>query len=178
MKFIKDILLIELETTGQDTDKDSIIQISALLLDKDNLLEKGFFNSYVRVSLLENTISKHAAMLHIEFETMQKSPKIQETLKKFNDQFDVPLLLASHNVSNLFFLKNAYRKALIPFEFDSHMLELWTLSYIYTINYGIRKLPTLHTLIDHFNLTLKNPNNALEKVRLEAEIFRRIVKGV
>jgi DNA polymerase III alpha subunit (gram-positive type) len=178
MKFIKDILLVELETTGPDSDKDSIIQLSAILLDKDNLLEKDFFNSYVRVSLLENTISKHAAMLHIAFESMQKSPKIYETIKKFNDQFDIPVLLASHNFLNLFFLKNAYRKALVPFSFDSHMLELWTLSYIYTLNNGLRKIPTLHTLIDHFNLPLKNPNNALEKVRLEAEIFRRIVRGV
>ncbi len=178
MKFIKDILLVELETTGQDTDRDSIIQLSAVLLDKDNLLEKDFFNSIVRVSLLENTISKHAAMLGIPFEEMRKSQKIYETLKKFTEQFDKPILLASHNVTNLFFLRNAYRKSLIPFEFDSHVLELWTLSYIYTLTNGIKKMPTLYTLLDHFNMKLKNEHNAMEKARAEAAIFRKVINNV
>jgi DNA polymerase III alpha subunit (gram-positive type) len=178
MKFIKDILLIELETTGTDPDKDSIIQFSALLLDKDNLLEKDFFNSLVRVSMLENTISKHAAILGIGFDEMRKSPKIYDTLKKFTSQFDRPVLLASHNLTNIFFLRNAYRKSLIPFEFDSHILELWTLNYIYTLSCGIKKLPTLHTLMDHFGMKLKNPRNAFEKIRAEAEIFRKVIKGV
>ena len=44
MKFIKDILLFQIETTGPNIDRDSIIQLSAVLLDKDNLLEKNFFN--------------------------------------------------------------------------------------------------------------------------------------
>ncbi len=177
MKFIKDILLVELETTGPDTEKDSIIQLGAVLLDKDNLLEKDFFNATVRVSLLENTISKHAAMLGITFDDMRKSPKILDTLKKFTEQFDKPILLASHNVTNLFFLRQAYRKSFIPFEFDSHVLELWTLSYIYTLTNGIKKMPTLYTLLDHFGMKLKNEHSALEKARAEAEIFRKIIKG-
>ena len=74
MKFIKDILLFQIEVTGQNVERDSIIQLSAVLLDKDNLLEKNFFNSYVKVSFLDNTITQHADMLQVPFETLQKSP--------------------------------------------------------------------------------------------------------
>lgn len=176
MKFIKDILLFDLETTGPNPDKDSIIQLSGILLDKDNLLEKSFFSSYVRVSLLEGIISEHAELLNIPFASMQKSPKIYDTIKKFHTQFGSTPLLATHNTANLLFLKNAFKKAIVPFDYNDHILELWTLGYIYTLNYGIRKMPSFHTFLDHFGMKLKNRHDALEKARLSAEIFRKIIK--
>src|SRR5258708_7144499 len=140
MKFIKDILWFDLTTTGPDSEKDNIIQLSAVLLDKDNLLEKAVFNFYVRVSLLDAIITKHAQLLNIPFDDLRKSQKIYDVIKKFHSTFGNKVLLATHNTQSLFFLKNAFKKALIPFNYDSHILELWTLGYIYTLNYGIRKM--------------------------------------
>src|SRR6185369_8728789 len=109
MKFIKDILLFDLETTGPDIDKDNVIQLSAILIDKDNLLEKNFFNSYVRISFLEGTITQHAELLNIPFETMQKSPKIYDAIKKFHLTLGHDALLATHNVNNLLFLRQGFK---------------------------------------------------------------------
>ncbi len=176
MKFVKDILLFDLETTGPDADKDNIIQLSAILLDKDNLLEKNFFNSYVRVSLLDATITQHAEILNIPFDEMRKSLKIYDVIKKFHQTFDNNALLATHNLANVLFLRNGFKKAVIPFDYDKHVLELWTLGYIYTMNYGIKKMPTFNTMLDHFHMKQKNRHNALEKVRLAAEVFRKIIK--
>lgn len=175
MKFIKDLLFIETTTTGPDTDKDSIIQLSAILLDKDNLLEKSYFNSYVRVSLLDNCIQKHAELLGTSPITLQKSPKIYETIKSFHTTYNSELILATHNIQNILFLKNAYKKTAIVWPFDVHILELWTLSYIYSLHYGIRKIPTLYTLLDHFRLKLKNPSDALERVRNQTIIFKKLI---
>ncbi len=178
MKFIKDLLFFEFNTTGADTDKDSIIQLSAVLLDKDNLLEKANFNCYVRVSFMDSLILEHSRLLGVDFDTLKKSPKIFDCLKQFKAKFGIDLLLATHNVSNLLFLKNAFRKSAVPFDYDQHIIELWTLGYIYTLNYGLRKMPTFNTFIDHFRLKQERPQDALEKVRLEAEVFRKIVKAV
>ncbi len=175
MKFIKDILFIETTTTGPDTDKDSIIQLSAILLDKDNLLEKANFNSYVRVSLLESTIHKHAQILDIPDEVMRKSSKIYEVAKKFYDQFGNDLLLATHNVQNLFFLRNAFKKANIPYDYDNHVIELWTLEYIYALSYGIKKMPTLNTLLDHFRIKQVSQSNAIERARACTIVFKKII---
>ena len=81
MKFIKDLLFFEIQTTGQDPDKDSIIQLSAILLDKDNLLEKNNFNSYIRVSYLDSIINDHAKLLHTDYESLRKSPKVYDAIK-------------------------------------------------------------------------------------------------
>lgn len=178
MKFIKDLLFFELSTTGQDTDRDNVVQIAGILLDKDNLLEKNFFNSFVRVSYMDSIMSQHAQLLGVDFEVIKKSPKIYDAAKKFHEKFGTNVLLATHNVSNILFLKNAFKKAAIPFDYNMHVVELWTLGYIYTLNYGLKKMPTFNTFIDHFGLKQKKTDNALEKVRLEAEIFRRIIKEV
>jgi hypothetical protein len=39
-------------------------------------------------------------------------------------------------------------------------------------------MPTFHTFVDYFKLKQKSPWDGMEKVRLEAEIFRRIIKEV
>ncbi len=177
MKFIKDILLFQIETTGPNIERDSILQLSAVLLDKDNLLEKNFFNSYIKASFLENTIAQHAGMLQIPYEELKRSPKANDVIRDFAKKFGHEPLLATHTVNNVQFLKQAFKKNLIPFEYHGHVLDIWSLGYVYTLHYGLKKMPTMETLFSHFNLKLKNPHNALEKARLSAEVFRKIVNG-
>jgi len=178
MKFIKDLLFFEVQTTGQDPEKDAVIQLSAILLDKDNLLEKDNFNTYIRVSYLDAIINEHAQLLHTDYETLKKSPKIYDAIKIFHKKFGNNLLLATHNFHHLLFLKNAFKKAVVTYDYDHHVIQLWTLGYIYTLNYGLKKMPTFHTFVDYFKLKQREPWNAMEKVRLEAEIFRKIIKEV
>lgn len=176
MKFIKDLIIFELQTTGTETEKDNIIQLSAIVLDKDNLLEKNVFNSYVRISMLEGTIAQHAEALGIPYETMRKSPKIYDVVKQFHAQLGTDGLLCTHTISNVMFLKTAFKKAGVPFDYDRHVVDLWTLGYIYTLNYGIKKMPTFNTFLDYFRLKQTNRYNALERARLAGEIFRKIIK--
>jgi DNA polymerase III epsilon subunit-like protein len=177
MKFIKDILVFQLETTGPNIERDSIVQLSAVLLDKDNLLEKNFFNSYIKVSFLETTIQQHAELLQVPFATLNKSPKLAEVIRQFSEKFGTTPLLSTHTVSNVQFLRQAFKKTFAPYEYDSHVLDLWSLGYVYTLHYGLKKMPTMETLFTHFNLKSENRHNALEKARLMAEVFRRIVNG-
>ncbi len=177
MKFIKDILFFQVETTGSNLDRDVIVQLSAILLDKDNLLEKDFFNSYVKVSFIDQTLEQHAQLLNVPFDVLRTSPKLHEVIKNFTTKFGYTPLLATHTVQNVQFLRQAFKKTFIPYEYDAHILDLWSLGYVYTLHYGIKKMPTLETLFQHFNLKIKNRSNALEKARLAAEVFKRIVAG-
>lgn len=177
MKLIKDILIFQIETTGNDVERDHIIQLSAVLLDKDSLLEKNYFNSYVKVSFLDGTVQNHANHLGITFEELRKSPKITEVIKNFVATFGYEPLLATQSVPNYLFLKQAFKKTLTPFNYDRHLLDVWSLSYIYIIHYGIKKIPTLDTMATHFNIKPTRHNDALAKARLTAEVFKRIIKG-
>jgi DNA polymerase III epsilon subunit-like protein len=178
MKFIRDILFFDINATGQDPDKDSIIQLSAVLLGRDNLLEKANFNSCVRVSFLDSIINEHSKLLRVDYETLRKSPKIYDCIKQFRHKFGRDLLLGTHNFSSVLFLKAAFRKAAVPFDYDSHIIDLWTLGYVYTLNYGLKKMPTFNTFLDYFKIKQKRPWDSMEKVRLEVEVFRKIIKEV
>lgn len=178
MKFIKDLLFFEIQTTGLDVDKDNVIQLSAVLLDKDNLLEKANFNSFIRVSYLDSVINEHAKILHTDYDILKKSPKIYDVIKQFKNKFGTNLLLATNNLGKLLFLKAAFKKAVVTFDYDQHVVELWTLGYVYTLNFGLKKMPSLNTFLEHFRLKEKHPWDALEKARLEAEVFRKIIKAV
>lgn len=177
MKFIKDLLIVEIETTGDDSDKDPIIQLAGLLLDKDNLLEKGIFNSYIRTSLLEGTLREQGKRLGVDLSVMRSSPKHLEAMKKFAETFKHPVTLTLQNVKHFLFLRNAFKKVSLPFPFDYQMFELWTIEYLYCQRLGYKKIPTLDTLIDYYKLPVKNYYNALERARLEAEVLRRILKS-
>lgn len=178
MKFIKDLLFFEIQSTGLNAEKDSIIQLSAVLLDKDNLLEKNNFNSFIKVSYLDSIINEHAKLLNIAPEVLRKSPKIYDCIKHFHQKFGHNLLLAVHSFQQLLFLKMAFKRAVVPFDYDEHVVQLWTLGYVYTLNYGLKKMPTFNTFLDYFKLKQKNPNDAMERARLEADVFRRIIKEV
>ncbi|MEZ4180508.1 MAG: exonuclease domain-containing protein [Candidatus Doudnabacteria bacterium] len=177
MKFIKDILVIHLETTGPKEERDSILQLSAVLLDKDNLLEKNFFNKHIKVSFLEAKVKEHADKLDIPFEQLKQSPKVAEVIKEFVQEFDYTPLLAFHSLKHYLFLKQAFKKTLTNFTYDDHVIDIWSLGYIYTISYGLGKIPTLTTLAEYFNIPIDEPNNALIKARASAQILRKIILG-
>ena len=65
---------------------------------------------------------------------------------------------------------------MVQFDYDQHILDLWTLGYIYTLNYGLKKCPR-SILFDYFKLSKLTPISA-GKVRHEAEVFRRIIRNM
>lgn len=177
MKLIKDILVFQLETTGSDLERDHVLQIGAVLLDKDSLLEKNYFNGYVKVSFLDGTIQAHAEQLGITFDVLRKSPKINEVIKNFVDTFGYEPLLATQSVHNYLFLRKAFKKTLTPFNYDRHIMDIWSLGYIYSLHAGLKKIPTLATMANHFNLKMAKPNHALEQARLTSQVFKKIING-
>ena len=177
MKLIKDILVFQIETTGIDLERDHILQLSAVLLDKDSLLEKNNYNGFVKVSFLDGTLHSHADQLGVPFDVLRKSPKINEIIKEFVTIFGYEPLLATQSVQNYLFLRKAFKKTLTPFNYDKHLLDVWSLSYIYSLHAGLKKIPTLSTLANHFNLKMAKPNDALERARLTANVFKKIING-
>lgn len=175
MKLIKDLLLFDIQTTGNDTEKDAIIQLSAVLLDKDNLLEKGSFNAYTRTSILDSVLTLHAQIVGVPFEEYKKSQKQQDVFKQFINTFGTNLTLTTLHTGNILFLKNNFKKYGIPFEYDPHILDIWTLGYVYSTHMGLKKIPTLHTLAEMFNQTLHSFNNAQQKVQAETNILRQLI---
>lgn len=178
MKFIKDIVLFDIETSGSDVDRDVIVQFGAVLLDKDNLLEKGFYATYVRNSLLQETLVAHAHAAHVDLAALQGAPKPLDFIKAVTEQFHADVTLAVPNASRLMFLRQAFRKQATAFPYSLTSLDLWTLQYVYSMRMGLKKIPTLHTLSEQFHFTLNNPYNAFERARLYAALLKKMLASL
>ena len=178
MKFARDLLLIDLKTTGPDFHKDLPLQLSAVLLDKDNLLEKSYFNSYIKHYFSQSTNDRIVQILGINKDIWMASPNLKTVLTKFQEQFPFNVIISSHNITNVNFLREAFHRANLSYEYDYHILELWSLGFFFLAKQNIKKVPTAETLGSYFKLRLENPNDALSTSRYLAEILRKLAKGL
>jgi len=176
MKFARDILFIDMQTTGINVEKDFPLQISAVLLDKDNLLEKGAFSSYIKNPFSQTTNDRVVQALGIPREVLIKSPNLKTVLTAFKEKFSYNVTIASHNIVNVNFLRESFRRSNIEYEYDYHVLELWTLAYMYLSKQNLKKIPTAETIGSYFKLSRKNERDSLESCRYYSEIFRQLVK--
>ncbi|MDB4940147.1 MAG: polymerase [Candidatus Doudnabacteria bacterium] len=176
MKFARDILLIDMETTGPDPYKDFPIQLSAILLDKDNLLEKGSFNSYIKHPFSQTTNDRVVQTLGIPKEMWMKAPNLKAVITAFKEKFPYNVTISSQNIINVNFLQESFRKTGISYEYDYHILELWTLSYFYLSKQNIKKIPTAETVGAFFKLQRTKEHDALANCRFLADILRKLTK--
>jgi len=133
MNFKKDILLVDLESTGLDPSKHEIIQIAAILLDKKTLREKRFFNTYVKPQKWKNRDPQAMKINKIEFEQLKLAPLLKFAITEFNKYFNPRNVIFSHYGGPLDtdMMRAAYKKCNLKFEFDHHYFNLWGLFYSY-----------------------------------------------
>lgn len=177
MKFARDILLLSIESTGQNPDKDFPLQIGAILLDKDNLLEKSYFNSYIRFPFSQSTNFHIVQTLGITKEQWINAPNIRAALAEFTALFPYNITMATHNIINVRFLERAFRLAEMPYEYDYHIIEIWTLGYLYLSKLNSKKIPTAETLGQYFKIQKEKDHDAFANCRFLAEIFKQLVKA-
>ena len=178
MKFARDLLLIDIETTGPNPEKDFPIQLAAVLLDRDNLLEKLAFNTYIKHPFSQTTNDRIVETLGIPKETWMRSPNLKTVVTEFKSVFQHSVTIASQNIVNVNFLKESFKRAGVSYEFDYHILELWTIGYLYMAKQNIRKLPTAETVAELFKLTREKDHDALANCRFHADILRKLVSRI
>lgn len=174
MKFARDILLIDFQTTGINVEKDFPLQLAAVLLDKDNLLEKNFFSSYIKHPFSQTTNDRIVQTLEIPKELWMSSPNLKTVLAEFQQKFSYNVTLASQNTVNINFLQECFRRTAQEYEYDYHIIELWTLGYLYMSKQNLKKIPTAATLGTYLKIP-QPQKDALANCRYLAEIFRKLV---
>src|SRR5690242_6308852 len=122
MKFEKDILLMDFETTGEDPENGSPVQIGAILLDKETLEEKDHFYSYIYADL--SKVSPEIKRISgITEEDLKGAPSIQEVTKEFVNKFTGDYYLSSWvQYLDRRMLMRMLRYTGLKFTFDYHYL--------------------------------------------------------
>ncbi|MSR68323.1 3'-5' exonuclease [Candidatus Saccharibacteria bacterium] len=173
--FLKDILLIDFETTGIDLNKSLPIQLGAILLDRQTLAEKDNFLSYIKQDL--SNMSRQSAKIHgITKKEMDTAPTSSEVIGSFIEQFGTEVYLASWNEmldhSMLATMLGSIGKGIDTH--DYHYLDIWSIVHIYMVQRGKGDIIRSEPINEYFGLPARTTHNALEDCKLTAQVLRKV----
>lgn len=184
----KDILLIDLETSGLDSSVHDIIQIGAVLLDRKTLKEKKAFSSFVKPVNWKKRMKESMAVNKIDYKQLKDAPTVDEVLKELTALCDPKQVILSYYVGTLDidFLKAGFKKSRLEFPYDYHFFNIWGLflGYAYKHNLMTNKKQFarfgLEDLMKHFKISTAEDSlhDALVDCRVEAEILRKVMTGI
>src|SRR5688572_12002680 len=184
--FKKDLLLIDLESTGLDVTKHEIIQIAGLLLDKKTLQEKARFESYIKPRKWAGRSQPAMAVNKIAWSKLKNAPDLKTVIEEFDKIFGHDVTVAYYGgMLDIPFLGAAYKKSGKKYPFDYHAFDLWALFYFYLSRrnkLGNKKRFhgfSLEDIVRHFKIKLPSGRHtALVDCVVEAEVLRRVVKAL
>lgn len=184
----QDIILIDTETTGKSTRAgNEAIQIGAVRLRYGTLEEVASYTSRIRPRRPENW-AKEAERVHgIKLEDLSDAPEAEEVAKGFLDAMYTPeererrpeaAMLAAHNARfdwdffSLLMEDGGFNGDVCGY----HILDTWTMAATSPACQEItnRKSFSLQRLADHFGIQRSEQHDALEDVRVTAEVMRCI----
>lgn len=175
MQFIKNILLIDFETTGGPNPYlAEPTQIGAVLLDKDSLSEKDNFSSYILADLGGKTTSVSG----ITQEMLKDAPSQAEVGQNFFKKFGTDVILASwvEHLDRRILKKIIDAAGLDYTKYDYHFLDIWPIAYIYLLKQGYTGGIRSEEMFRAFGIKPRGHHDALEDCRIAANILRKIVQ--
>lgn len=170
----KRILVVDLETTGLDPRSDAIVEIAACLLAPKTLTEVGWFHSVVRTDV---RMDARAASVHgVSLDDLADAPPLASVIKDFAGFAPNQVILAGHNVSfDVAFLRAAYEQTNHRFEFDYHLLDIWSIAFFILGAEGVSlQSYSLDALCSLFGIKRGQRHRALEDARASAAILRHL----
>lgn len=182
--FNKDLLVLDIESTGIDVTKHEIIQIAGVLIDKKTLKEKKSFSSYVKPKKWKQRSPEAMAVNHITWDQLKDAPDIKTVLKKFVNVFGKDVIPTTYGGNlDIIFLPAAFRNSKMKYPFDYHTFNMWPLFYTYMGSHNQLKNRkrfvgfSLEDIGDYLKVP-RSPDrhDALADCYYEADVLRALVK--
>ena len=170
----KRLLVLDVETTGLDPSTDSLVQIASCVLSRKELREKGSFCSYVKP---DSPISAEARSVHgLSEADLTSAPPLHRVIREFAEYAPAEAILCGHNVSfDVAFLQAAYRRVGLPYPFDYHTVDLWSIAF-FILGAQRIALPSydLTALCGLYGIKRGSKHDALQDVRVTAKILTHL----
>lgn len=174
--FVKDILIIDFETTHGIPAKAKPTQLAAILLDKATLKEKKFYASFIKQDLADAN-SRSLEISGITKEDLKTAPPPTQVAREFVDSFGTDVFLSSWNEA----LDRRMLEVLLKSidlditDYDYHYLDIWPIAYTYLVKKGKGQIVRSEDTFQEFGLPPRANHDALEDCRHAAEVLRFII---
>ncbi len=190
----KNLLFVDVETTGLDPINNDIVQLSALIVQNGRITD--YINEYVRPSNINNCTVGALKILNIKNLNVFKeqkyiSPKLipeilNGTLRELQDDQKEPFILCGYNIHfDKDFLINLYKKN-PQFKFYKH-IDFQSLDILQLVQYYISlglidrsklKNLKLETVCNHFGITIKKAHNSYDDIIATYRLYRKLNRFV
>ncbi len=177
MKNKQKFISIDLETTGLDSKKDSIIEVGLILFDIDQEIER--YSSLVFYDKKLSGVVKR--ITNIDESELLKAPKIDEVLEKIKEYYDEDVIVVGHNIDfDLAFLQEAgldmaelkkidswYLASILIFNIKSYSLEYLSrmIRWEYNAHRALDDAIAVKVLLVYlFDLMKTIPQNTRDKI--------------
>lgn len=128
------IIIVDIETTGLDPATAEIIEIGAILVDKDTGLSLGTLETKIAPTSIETAEPQALAVNGYNAAEWEGAPTLTEAMTKFAEFARGATLMAYNVTFDYGFLREAFRKTGVQDPMRYHRLDLLTLAWA--------KLPT------------------------------------
>jgi DNA polymerase III epsilon subunit-like protein len=173
------LVFVDLETTGLDVERHGIIEIGCIF-ETDGRRDPEDFQTLANPGEVE--YSQGAAEVHrIPHDAIAAAPPLVEVLRRFDSRCAKDAVLSGWNTKfDEAFLYKAYQRYGIPWRFDYHIFDVWSL---YKRLQLIGKLPAdlrlgLGTIAKHYGMAREgeDQHRALTDVEWTWRLYRQAVE--
>ena len=165
-------IAFDVETTGLDSKKDRIIELSALRFEHGEIVDQ--FSTLINPQRkIPEEITK---LTHIRDKDVETAPVERKAMDKFSfwigEAKEGEIVMVAHNASfDMSFIESAFKRSGV----DA------SLKYVDTLSMARKKLPNLEnhklgTIADHFGIKLKNAHRAKSDAEACGRIFIELLK--
>jgi DNA polymerase-3 subunit alpha (Gram-positive type) len=179
--FPRDLLVLDLETTGADPALHSTIDIGAILLERSSLNELRSWSALIKRQE-NNDPEAYAMALHGRSqEELQNARDPEKAVQEFLDVFGTDYILTGWNIGfDVQFFRALLRSTghIGAFnEIDYHRLDVWsTAQFLRSIGWLKNDISSLSSLCADLKLPRSQYHTGLEDARLTATVLRRLVE--
>ncbi|HOK56067.1 MAG TPA: exonuclease domain-containing protein [bacterium] len=160
---INDLIVLDIETTGLNPDKDRICEVSFLKIKKDNLIEN--FTTLINPEIkIPESVSLISGIKDVDVEN---APKFKEIVEKIRNFINGEILLC-HNASfDISFLKKEFERVGYQFP-EVKIID----TYLIAKNFFSFRKNSLHYLSQFYKLKRISEHRAEDDAKATFEIFK------
>jgi DNA polymerase-3 subunit epsilon len=129
--FGRDLLVLDVETTGSDPNLHEIVEVGAVLLDASSLQPMRSFQSFIRPGQFQNADPRALRIHGLTAHNLESAPSAAEAVDKFVEEFGLGCTFCGWNIAfDTQFLRGLFRRADRQGQFDLidyHKIDLWSL---------------------------------------------------
>jgi DNA polymerase-3 subunit epsilon len=178
--FARDLLVLDVETTGPDSQLHEVVEVGAVLLSASTLEPVKRFQSLVRPEQFRNA-DPHSLRIHgLSAEKLAGAPTARQVVSRFVEELGLGYIFCGWNIGfDTQFLRSLFRSAGRIEEFDRidyHKLDLWSLLELaWVLGLCPEEPKSLTDVCRMFHIERADVHSALQDALIAAEVLRATI---